>query len=161
VRFIDEGLPPVHQVDMEPGHGTSLGLQLAVRYSQPMTGQLQALKSAIEILDSIKNGPSNSIDEHLDRIEEIKAFYHSVTDTAKITAHPHRQLKVEVLDDEQRAYLAASFNTMIEARSWLAERGILDGCITFKVEQPCNKPADSSGYLGIFRCAHCKDSCVE
>ncbi len=126
-----------------------------------MTGQLQALKSAIEILESIRNGTSSGIDAHLARIEEIKAFYHNATDTAMITAHPHRQLKVEVLDDERRAYAVESFDSMIEARSWLSERGILDGSITFKVEQACDKPADSSGYLGIFRCAHCKDRCAE
>lgn len=126
-----------------------------------MTDQLRALKSAIEILESIKNEASEGIAEHLDRIEEIKAFYHSATDTATITAHPHRQLKVEVLDDEQHAYAGESFNSMIEARSWLSQRGIPDGSITFKVEQACDKPADSSGYLGIFRCARCKDRCVD
>ncbi len=126
-----------------------------------MTDQLQALKSAIEILESIKNGASSSLDEHLGRIEEIKAFYHSATDTATITAHPHRQLKVEVLDDEQHAYAGESFNSMIEARSWLSQRGIGNESITFKVEQACNKPADASGYLGIYRCAQCKDKCVE
>jgi hypothetical protein len=126
-----------------------------------MTGQLKALKSAIDILESIRNGESSSIAEHLDRIEEIKAFYHSATDTAIITAHPHMQLKVEVLDDEQRAYAVESFNSMIEARTWLSQRGIRDEFITLKVEQACNKPADGSGYLGIYRCAHCKDSCVE
>jgi len=126
-----------------------------------MTDQLRALKSAIEILESIKNGESTSTVEQLDRIEEIKAFYHSATDTALITAHPHMQLKVDVLDDERRAYVTESFNTMIEARSWLLQRGIRDESITLRVEQACNKPANSSGYLGIYRCAHCTDSCVE
>lgn len=126
-----------------------------------MTGQLQALKSAIEILESIKNGAGDSIADHRERIEEIKAFYHSATDTARITAHPHVQLKVEVLDDEQRVYATESFNSMIEARSWLLQRGIRDEFITIKVDQACNKPTDSSGYLGIYRCAHCQDSCVE
>lgn len=126
-----------------------------------MTRELRALKSAIEILESIKNGGSYSAAEHLDRIEEIKAFYHSATDTATITAHPHMQLKVEVFNDEQCAYAAGSFNSMIEARSWLSQRGVRDESITLRVEQACNKPADASGYLGIYRCAHCKDSCVD
>ena len=126
-----------------------------------MTRQLRALKSAIEILESIKNGESYDTDELQGRIEEIKATYHGATDTAIITAHPHRQLQVEVLNDEQCAYATGSFNSMIEARSWLAKRGVRDESITIKVEQACDKPADASGYLGIFRCAHCKDKCVE
>lgn len=126
-----------------------------------MTDPFKALKSAIEILESIKNSGSYSAAEHLGRIEEIKAFYHSVTDTARITAHPHRQLKVEVLDDEQRVCATELFNSMIEARSWLLQRGIRDELITLRVEQPCDKPADASGYLGIYRCAYCTDKCVE
>jgi hypothetical protein len=137
------------------------GLQLAVRHRQMMTRQLRALKSAIEILESIQNGAGDSIAEQLDRIEEIKAAYHCATDTAVITAHPHMQLKIEVFDDERCAYAVESFNSMIEARSWLSQRGVRDESITLRVEQACNKPADASGYLGIFRCAHCKDSCVE
>jgi hypothetical protein len=126
-----------------------------------MTGQLQALKSAIEILDSIKDGESPGIAGHLDRIEEIKALYHRATDTATITAHPHVQVKVEVLNDEGSIYAVESFNTMNEARSWVSERGIHEDLITWRVEQACNKAADASGYMGIFRCAQCKDSCVE
>jgi hypothetical protein len=126
-----------------------------------MNGQLQVLKSAIEILESIKNGANSNIAEYLDRIEEIKAFYHSATDTATITTHSHMQLKVAVFNDEQCACAVESFNSMIEARLWLSQRGVRDEFITLRVEQVCNKPADSSGYLGIYRCAHCKDSCVE
>jgi len=126
-----------------------------------MTRQLQALKSALEILESIKNGPGSDIAEYLDRIENIKAFYHSATDTATITAHADQQLKVEVLNDERCVYAVESFNSMIEARSWLLKRGIRDEFITLRVEQACDRPADSSGYLGIYRCAQCTDSCVD
>jgi hypothetical protein len=126
-----------------------------------MTDQLLALKSAIEILDSIQNGGSSGIAEHLNRIEEIKKFYHRATDTATIIAHPHVQVKVELLNDEKCVYASESFNTMTEARSWLSERGIPDDSVTWRVDQSCDKAADSSGYLGIYRCAHCKDRCVE
>jgi hypothetical protein len=126
-----------------------------------MTRQLRALKSAIEILESIKNSGSCDTAEFEDRIEEIKATYHDATDTAIITAHPHKQLQVEVLNDEQCAYAVESFNSMIEARSWLAKRGVRDEFITIRVKQACDKPADASGYLGIYRCANCKDKCVE
>jgi hypothetical protein len=125
-----------------------------------MARQLQALKSAIEILETIKNDGSYKVVDYLDRIEEIKAVYHSATDTAVITVHQHRQLRVEVINDEQYAYAARSFNAMIEARAWLSERGVRDGCITFRVEQVCDRLPDSSGYVGIYRCANCKDSCV-
>lgn len=137
------------------------GLTITDKVTQHMTEQIQALKSAIEILESIKNGAGESIAAHKDRIDEIKLCYRSATDTATITAHPHRQLKVEVFNDEQQVYATESFDSMSEAREWLSERGVRDESITFRVEQPCDKPADASGYLGIFRCAQCKDKCVD
>jgi len=79
---------------------------------------------------------------------------------AFITVHEHRQVRVEVFDDRQRRCESQAFNRMAEARLWLSERGFRDDQITLKVEQSCDRPADSSGFLGIFRCANCQDSCV-
>ena len=80
---------------------------------------------------------------------------------AMITVHQHRQVRVEILDSEQSVEELQAFDRMAEARSWLSARGFQEDQITIRVEQTCERPADGSGYAGIFYCANCQHSCVE
>ena len=81
--------------------------------------------------------------------------------TAAITVHAGQQLQVEVFTN-QRSNAQARFGSMLEAQEWLAgEEGVCAQNITLRVVEVCDRPADDSGYQGIFRCGLCRDICVE
>jgi hypothetical protein len=81
-------------------------------------------------------------------------------DAALITVHCGKQIRVELLNDDQCVGEALTFDRMTGARSWLTEKGFREDQITVKVEQVCEGASHSPGYQGIFHCAGCQDSCL-
>lgn len=80
---------------------------------------------------------------------------------AFVTVHHHKQVHIEVLDSQQQVSDRRSFNRMAEARAFLSAQGFKEDQVTIKVERRCGRATPNPGYVGIFHCADCEQSCVD